>query len=122
MSRVRSKDTIPEILVRSFLFKNGFRYRIHSKHLPGKPDIVLNKYNLVILINGCFWHGHKGCIRSKLPETNKLYWLKKIKSNIERDKKNIYQLKKMGYRVFVIWECKLKNIDSIKDKLIKLLV
>ncbi len=121
MSHVKSKDTSIEIVIRSFLFNNGYRYRIHLNNLPGKPDIVLKKYNLVIFVNGCFWHGHKGCIRSKLPETNKIYWANKIQSNIIRDKQNIYKLKKSGYRVLVIWECKMKNINNVKSKILKLL-
>lgn len=122
MASVKSKNTTPEIIIRSFLYKNGYRYRIHSKDLPGKPDIVLNKYNLVIFVNGCFWHGHKNCIRSKLPETNKTYWQEKITSNIKRDKRNVYKLKKMGYRVFIIWECNFKNIEKLKIKILKLFV
>lgn len=108
MSHVKSKNTKPEILVRSFLFANGFRFRLHRKDLPGKPDIVLPKYKTVIFINGCFWHGHPNCKCATLPETNRNFWSNKISGNMERDKATYSSLKNMGWKVIVIWQCELK--------------
>ena len=108
MSKISGKETKPEILVRKFLFANGFRFRKNDKRYPGKPDIVLPKYKTVIFVHGCFWHGHN-CPAGKLPETNIKFWLKKISGNIERDKKNKEELKKLGWNVITIWQCELKN-------------
>ena len=108
MSRIRSGNTKPEILVRKYLFSRGFRYRIHKKGLPGKPDIVLPKYNSVIFVNGCFWH-HHNCGRFVWPITNEGYWQKKITRNVERDQSNTQALEDQGWKVFVIWECELKK-------------
>lgn len=108
MSRIRSKDTKPELLVRKFLFANGYRYKLHDKKLPGKPDIVLPKYRTVIFVHGCFWHGHKDCKYYVVPKTRTEWWLNKINTNIANDKKAIKALKKDGWKVIYIWECKLK--------------
>lgn len=107
MSRIRSKDTKPEMIVRRFLYHNGFRYRLHVKGLPGKPDIVLHKYKTVIFVHGCFWHGHEGCKSGHIPHTNVAYWEPKIRKNKARDQNNFAQLAEMGYRVIVIYECEL---------------
>jgi len=117
MSRIRNKDTNPEILVRKFLFTNGFRYRLNDKKLPGKPDIVLPKYKTVIFVNGCFWHGHENCKYFKLPATRTEWWKEKIEGNIKNDKKKHDQLCEAGYKVIVIWECEIKN-KSIFDIII----
>jgi DNA mismatch endonuclease (patch repair protein) len=109
MSHIRSKDTKPEQLVRQALWHNGFRYRLHDKRLPGKPDIVLPKYHTVIFINGCFWHGHKGCRYYVIPKTNSSFWLDKIESNKARDARDISVLNEAGWRVMTIWECELKK-------------
>jgi len=116
MSKVLSKDTKPEILVRKYLFSKGFRYRKNVDNLPGKPDIVLPKYKTIIFIHGCFWHGHKNCEAAKLPASNVDYWTKKISSNIKRDFKIKKKLKLLGWNVFVIWECELKK-ENKKKKL-----
>ena len=108
MSHVRGKDTKPELLVRQFLFAQGFRYRLYRKDLPGKPDIVLPKYKTVIFINGCFWHGHTGCKYATIPEANHDFWLAKISGNIERDKSNDAKLFELGWKVIEIWQCELK--------------
>lgn len=122
MSRIRNKNTKPEILVRKFLFTNGFRYRVNDKKLPGKPDIVLPKYKTVIFVNGCFWHGHENCKFFKLPATRTEWWKEKIEGNIKNDLKKQTLLIEAGYRVIVIWECEIKNktvysriIDEIRD-------
>ena len=111
MSRIRSKDTKPEMLVRKFLFKNGFRYRLHVKDLPGKPDIVLPKYKTVIFVNGCFWHYHKGCRYFVLPKTRSEWWLEKVKATAARDKRAEIELQVSGWKVILIWECELKSYN-----------
>lgn len=110
MSRIRSKDTKPELLVRKFLFANGFRYRLHDKKLPGKPDIVLPKLKTVIFVHGCFWHGHANCKYFKVPQTRTQWWLDKINRNKANDGKAQKALKKDGWRVIHIWECRLKPL------------
>lgn len=113
MSRIGSKNTKPELLVRKAITELGFRYRLHVKSLPGKPDIVLRKYSTVIFINGCFWHQHKGCKRSTIPKSNTSYWLPKLKRNIEKQKADIEALNKQGYNTLIIWECEVKNKDNL---------
>jgi DNA mismatch endonuclease (patch repair protein) len=109
MSQIKGKDTKPEIQVRKFLFAQGFRYRIHDKRLPGKPDIVLPKYKTVIFVNGCFWHGHEGCKYFVVPKTRSEWWLAKINRNIELDKLNREKLQQLGWRIITIFECNLKT-------------
>lgn len=109
MSRIRSKDTKPEILVRKYLFKNGLRYRKNVANLPGKPDIVLPKYRTVIFVNGCFWHRHLECKYFVWPKTNKEFWIKKLNANCERDKINYSLLRDKGWRVIIVWECELRK-------------
>ena len=108
MSQILGKDTKPEMMVRKFLHGNGFRYRLHVKDLPGKPDLVLPKYNSVIFVHGCFWHAHVGCKYFKIPTTRTEWWKNKLFGNRERDKKYIRQLEDLGWNVIVIWECELK--------------
>jgi DNA mismatch endonuclease (patch repair protein) len=120
MSHISGKETKPEILVRKFLFANGFRFRKNVKDLPGKPDIVLLKYKTVIFIHGCFWHGHT-CKRGTLPTTNVEFWETKIGGNVERDKQNVLELKKQGWKIIVIWQCEIKNITLINTRLDKLI-
>lgn len=118
MARIRSKNTRPEILLRSRLFKEGFRYRINKKDLPGKPDIVLSKFKTIIFIHGCFWHQHKNCIDGKIPKSNIEFWTKKLNRNIERDKINSLNLKNAGWNVVIVWECEImKNLNGIIDKI-----
>lgn len=125
MSKVSGKDTKPEILVRTYLFKKGFRYRKNVKDLPGKPDIVLSKYKTIIFIHGCFWHGHENCEAAKLPASNVHYWTKKISSNVTRDFQNMQLLNELGWNVIIIWECELKmkiqdsRLNSLIDEIIK---
>ncbi|WP_462271053.1 very short patch repair endonuclease [Desulfobacter sp.] len=118
MSHISGKDTKPEILVRSLLHRMGYRFRLHKKNMPGKPDIVLPKYKKVIFVHGCFWHGHENCPRSKRPSTNVEFWNKKIDANIERDKKIIKSLEYLGWKTLIIWTCEIKNEDALKHKLI----
>ncbi len=114
MSQIKGKDTKPEILVRKILFANGFRYRLHDKKLPGKPDIVLPKYKTVIFIHGCFWHGHKNCKYFVVPKTRTDWWLNKIENNKRRDKIVSKELNKLGWKVYEIWECKVRSLNLNK--------
>ena len=120
MSRIRSKDTKPEMLVRRFLHANGFRYKLHDKSLPGKPDIVLPKYRTVIFVHGCFWHGHANCKYFVVPKTRTKWWTDKINRNKANDEKAVKALKKYGWKVITVWECYLKPV-KIEKKLIKIL-
>ncbi len=114
MAAIRSRDTKPERWVRSELHKQGFRFRLHNKKLPGSPDLVLRKYNAVIFINGCFWHQHQHCKVAHIPETRREFWEKKFARNVARDQKVLYQLKVMGWRAAIVWECGLKK--KIEDE------
>lgn len=116
MSRIRSKDTKPEMLVRKFLFSQGFRFRIHAKKLPGKPDIVLPKFKTVIFVHGCFWHGHLGCRYFVIPKTRTDWWIAKINRNRELDNVNVQKLEVLGWKVMEIFECELKS-DKQQDTL-----
>lgn len=114
MSGIRGKDTKPETLIRKELFRRGYRYRIHDKRITGKPDLVLPKYNVVVFVHGCYWHGHENCKLFRLPKSNTEFWAQKISGNIERDKKHITALLDDGWRVLVIWECSVKGrIDLV---------
>ncbi len=120
MSRIKSKDTKPEIIVRKFLFSHGFRFRLHDKKLPGKPDIVLPKYHAAIFIHGCFWHGHENCKYFVVPKTRTEWWMNKILINRNNDIKSVDLLQKMGWKVLVLWECELKG-EALSKTLTKLL-
>ncbi len=109
MSRIKSKDTKPEKLVRSYLFSKGFRFRKNDRRFPGNPDIVLPKYKCVIFVNGCFWHKHEGCKYFVWPKSNVEYWKNKIEANTIRDQKNYCALREKGWKVIVVWECELKK-------------
>ena len=109
MSHIRSTNTKPEETVRKYLFSRGLRYRKNVRKLPGCPDIVLPKYKTIVFVNGCFWHMHAGCKYARIPSSNTSYWRPKLLRNVERDKVNQQKLQDMGYRVFVVWECELKN-------------
>lgn len=112
MSHIHGKDTRPEVFVRKSLWRLGFRYRLNASDLPGKPDIVFPKYRTVIFINGCFWHGHEGCKKFTVPETNRDFWMAKIDRNKQRDSDNTAALQSSGWKVLIVWECEL----STKDK------
>jgi DNA mismatch endonuclease (patch repair protein) len=117
MSLIRSKETKPEVFVRSVLHRLGFRFRKNVKDLPGKPDIVLPKYKTVIFVHGCFWHQHKGCRRATIPKSNTDYWIPKLTGNVKRDILHKADLKKAGWNVAVVWECETKVADKLKKKL-----
>jgi DNA mismatch endonuclease (patch repair protein) len=109
MAAIKGKNTKPEMLVRRFLHANGYRYKLHDKNLPGRPDIVLPKYKTVIFVHGCFWHGHKGCRYFVVPKTRTDWWLAKINGNVANDKRQITALRKLGWKVITLWECDLKS-------------
>lgn len=120
MSRIKSKDTTPERIVRSFLHHNGFRFRLHVKDLPGHPDIVLPKYKTVIEVRGCFWHRHPGCRQATTPSTNIDFWQEKFKRNVDRDRNTEKRLNELGWNLIVVWECELQNegfLEILPDKI-----
>ncbi|WP_432471793.1 very short patch repair endonuclease [Amphritea sp. HPY] len=121
MQANKSKDTKPELDIRRMLHAMGARFRLHRKDLPGKPDIVLPGRKLCIFVNGCFWHQHQGCYLASKPKTNSKYWSEKFKANKLRDKRNEHDLRDMGWRVEVIWECELDNPAKLQNRLEKLL-
>lgn len=109
MSRIRGKDTKPEILVRSYLFSRGLRFRKNDRRYPGSPDIVLPKFNTIVFVHGCFWHLHEGCKYAKMPKSNVDFWKTKLYGNRERDERNRKELEEMGWNVITVWECELKK-------------
>lgn len=115
MSRIRSKDTKPEEIVRKFLFSKGLRYRKNDKRYPGEPDIVLPRHNTVIFVNGCFWHCHEGCADFTMPKTNSVFWENKLAGNVRRDELNHEKLSIMGWHVIVVWECELKKDVRVEN-------
>jgi len=120
MSQIRGKSTKPEIIVRKYLFSEGFRYRLNDTKLPGKPDIVLPKYRTVIFVNGCFWHGHTDCKYFVLPKTRAEWWNEKIKRTKERDEISNQQLNQLSYNIITVWECQLK--PSFREKALKSII
>ena len=118
MSAIKSKNTKPEIKVRKILHSMGYRFRLHSKDLPGSPDIVLPKYKTVIFVHGCFWHRHENCKYASTPKTRKEFWNKKFTENKKRDSEIQEKIKILDWRSVVIWECETKNIEYLRDKII----
>ena len=121
MSKIRAKNTVPELAVRSVLHKMGYRFRLHVKDLPGKPDIVLKRHNKVVFVNGCFWHQHLNCRRATMPKSNLSYWKPKLQRNVERFEDAKKLLKSKGWNVYIIWECQTKNINSLSEILRKIM-
>lgn len=124
MSRIRGKDTKPEVMLRSMLHKAGLRFRIHDKKLPGKPDVVLPRYKVVIFVNGCFWHRHDGCKYAYNPKSRQEFWQDKFSKTVIRDQEKTEKLQKKGWRVLTVWECELnrsprsvlkKSVTDIKE-------
>jgi DNA mismatch endonuclease, patch repair protein len=121
MSRIRSKDTKPEKAVRSLLHGMGYRFRLHRKNLPGKPDIVMPKYRRIIFVHGCYWHRHPGCKFAYSPKSRVKFWTQKFRENVERDKINQQTLRELGWRVTIIWECEVNNLSKLRRRLRALL-
>lgn len=121
MSRVRGENTTPELTVRKYLHALGFRYRLHDRNLPGKPDIVLPKYRTVVFVHGCFWHRHRGCRYASMPKSNVKFWKGKFELNVARDKRNAAALRKAGWRCLTIWGCEAKlneNLDRLAERIV----
>src|SRR2546421_9310973 len=114
MSRIRGKDTTPEKVVRSLLHRMGYRFRLHAKKLPGRPDIVLPKYKTVIFVHGCFWHRHKGCKNCTTPTNRREWWLKKLNGNADRDRIRQRALRKLGWRTIIVWECQTERPTAVQ--------
>ena len=119
MKSIISDGTKPELVFRKYLFSQGFRYRKNYKKLPGRPDIVFIKKKIAIFVHGCFWHQHKNCKRANIPKSNKEYWVPKIERNKARDKQNIAELKKLKWKVLVVWECEVKKLKKLTNRLNK---
>ena len=117
MRAIKSRDTQPEIAVQQLLRALGFRYRKHRKELPGSPDVVFSSLKKVIFVNGCFWHGHKCARGNRIPKTNRRYWVRKIARNVERDRKNVIDLRKLGWKALVVWECQIRRTPALTSKL-----
>lgn len=117
MSRVKTRNTKPERSVRKLLSALGYRYRLHSKLLPGKPDIVFNRLKKAIFVHGCFWHGHQGCPRGKRPSSRQDFWYPKLDKNAERDAATLSELESRGWSTLVIWECEVRNTEALQEKL-----
>ena len=108
MAKIKGKNTRPEIVVRSLLYRAGYRFRIHVASLPGKPDIVLPRYRTVVFVHGCFWHRHKGCKAATTPKSHRRFWADKFKRNVANDRKHQRQLRRLGWKVVTVWECQLR--------------
>ena len=117
MSRIRGRDTKPELVVRSLLHRMGYRFRLCRRDLPGSPDIVLTRHSTVVFVHGCFWHRHKGCKGATTPKSNVDFWQDKFAANVERDKRNRRDLRRLGWKVVVVWECELKKLAKLETKL-----
>ena len=117
MSRVKGRDTDPEKKVRSLLQAMGYRFRLNQKSLPGSPDIVLPKYKKTVFVHGCFWHGHKGCRRAARPTSNADFWNRKIEGNIKRDSVKLRELRKLGWKATVVWQCQIRDMRSLEKRL-----
>ena len=111
MSRIGGRNTLPELTVRRILWAHGYRYRLHKKELPGKPDMVLRRYRAAIFVHGCYWHRH-GCRATTTPATRRDFWLRKFEDNVARDGRNVESLREAGWRVLVIWECSIRGKDA----------
>lgn len=121
MSSVKQRHTKPEVLVRSLLHRLGYRFRLHQKDLPGRPDIVLPRYHTAIFVHGCFWHQHPNCGKARRPSSNQEYWDKKLDENISRDKRKEDELSELGWRVAIVWQCETSDVNILSERLQKLL-
>lgn len=117
MSLVKGKNTRPEMLVRRLVHGAGFRYRLHDAKLPGKPDLVFSSKRKVIFVHGCFWHRHEGCALARIPKSNRVFWLTKLDGNKARDELNLRQLHQAGWETLVVWECELRELDTLERRL-----
>lgn len=113
MAGIKGRDTKPELAVRSYLHAAGLRFRLHDKHLPGRPDIVLRRYRTVVFVHGCFWHRHPGCRYATVPASRQEFWSSKFASNVERDRRDVASLEELGWRVITVWECETRSLESV---------
>ena len=120
MAKIKGKNTLPEKRVRSELHKKGYRFRLHPKNLPGRPDIVLPMYSVAIFVNGCFWHRHEGCKYTYMPKSREDFWQEKFRGNVERDRKNMEEISTVGWKVFIIWECETRTSEKLENRLAEL--
>ncbi len=121
MSHIRGRDTSPEKLIRGLLHAQGYRFSLCSKRIPGSPDIVLSRHRKVVFVHGCFWHGHKGCTRASLPSTNVRFWTRKVTGNIARDARVRMEVRKLGWKSLVIWQCRTRNRKAWGERLVHFL-
>ena len=121
MSRIRGKDTAPELMVRSLLHRLGYRFRVHRKDLPGTPDVVLPRYKTVVFVHGCYWHRHKNCREAYTPKSRVSFWEQKFRENVERDARHCRELRRLGWKVITVWECETKNPSALTTRLKRLL-
>ena len=121
MSRIKGKDTGPEKIVRSLLHRMGYRFRLHGKTLPGRPDIVLSRHRAVVFVHGCFWHRHRGCKDATMPKTRRAWWRAKLEGNAARDRRNQAALRRTGWRVLTVWECQTGKQQALTQRLLRLL-
>jgi DNA mismatch endonuclease (patch repair protein) len=121
MSRIKGRNTRPEKLVRSLLHSMGYRFRLHATKLPGRPDVLLPKYNTAIFVHGCYWHRHQGCTYAYTPKTRVDFWQRKFDENVGRDKQTLKSLRKLGWRVLVVWECQITNHKMLATRLSRFL-
>jgi DNA mismatch endonuclease (patch repair protein) len=119
MSRIRNRDTRPELAVRSLLHRMGYRFRLHRRDLPGRPDMILPKRQIAIFVHGCFWHRHRGCKLAHMPKTQKRFWRKKFESNVKRDRRVKRELRKLGWQVVVVWECEAGTEGRLRTRLVR---
>jgi DNA mismatch endonuclease (patch repair protein) len=117
MARIPSKNSTPEVLVRSIIHRMGFRFRLHCDDLPGTPDIVFRRLRKAVFVNGCFWHGHARCAKAALPKSNVAFWFDKIERNRQRDRRTIAALRRKGWQVLVVWQCSLRNRAAVENRL-----
>jgi DNA mismatch endonuclease, patch repair protein len=118
MSRIKGRDTLPEMRVRSVIHRLGFRFSLRRRDLPGRPDIVLTRHRIAIFVHGCFWHRHKNCRNSVLPKTRSEFWLAKLDGNVERDRRNVIALTELRWKVLTVWECEVENEPKLSRKLL----
>ena len=121
MRRIRSKGMKPEMAVRRLVHAEGFRFRLHSSKLPGKPDLVFRRLRKIIEVRGCFWHRHEGCIDSHIPKSRRDYWIPKLRRNRRRDRENLKRLRSLGWHVLVVWECEVNNLERLSARILRFL-
>ena len=121
MSKIRGKDTGPERQVRSLLHRAGYRFRLHVKTFPGKPDIVMPRHRAVVFVHGCFWHRHQGCKIASTPKTHRKFWAEKFARNVANDRKHVRRLRRLGWKVLIVWECQLRRPEQVLTRLMKIL-